>query len=161
MNSRGFLLGEETVKIILAIICIVALVAFIIYAYGTYAQNQDSQNAKASLTHLVNDAEKGNTQEIIYNPSGWLLSSFQSSFLPKACTSNKWTNCLCLCIKPSGSIHQPQNACDTQGFCMQSNFSVSGTASFIITWQTNSIEISNPPVILSINQQNKTISKSQ
>ena len=160
-NKRGFLLGEETVKIIIAIIAILFLILFIVYLYNNFTQNKDLTNAKSSLTDLISQINSGATQANIYNPSGWLLSSFTSSpVMPKMCTTNKWINCICLCIKPAGSVHQPQTACDTSGICQQSDFSLVGDATFIVTWQTNSIEISNPTLLLSINQQTKTISKS-
>lgn len=160
MNKRGFLLGEETIKIILAVIAILFLILFIVYLYNNFTQNKDLTNAKSSLADLVSQIGSGATQFDIYNPANWVLSSWSSSassiipgaeVVPKQCTTNKWNNCLCLCAAPGGSIKTFLIACDTDGTCMQNDFSVQG----------DNINVgNNPPLLLSINQQTKTISKS-
>jgi hypothetical protein len=169
MNKKGFLLGEETVKIILAIIAIMFLILFIVYLYNNYSQNKDLENAKSSLKHLTDEIKAGAAQVNIFNPGGWILSTFSTSdpviiagseIVPKQCTNNKWDNCICLCISPGGSIKTTQVACDTSGTCQQTDYSVTGEASFVLTWKTKSIPISNPPLLLTIDQQNKLIQKS-
>jgi hypothetical protein len=147
-TRRGFLLGEETIKIILAVICIAGLIIFIIYIYNGYAGNQDSRNAEATLNHLLSDIKGGVTQEQIYNPQNWVLISFPSQStdqknFPPVCTSNKWKTCLCIC--------SDVNSCSNKGSCVQSDFSVQG----------GFIQFEKLPMPLSISPQSKTISKSQ
>ncbi len=159
MNKRGFLLGEETIKLILAVIAILFLVLFVVYLYNNFSQNKELEQAKASLEHLTSGIEAGSTEIEIYNPLGWVLSSWPSSSpplipgsetLPAQCSNNQWNNCLCICTLPSGSVKTFVIACNTKGTCMQSDFSVNGDI----------INIQNPPLILSINQEEKTIQKS-
>jgi Tfp pilus assembly protein PilE len=159
MNKKGFLLGEETVKIILAIIAILVLIVFIVYLYNNYTQNQDLTNAKASLASLVSQINSGATQFNIYNPPNWVLSSWSSSTspiihgaanMPSQCSTSKWNNCLCLCAAPGGSVKTFLVACNTKGTCLPSNFIVQG----------DDINFGNNlPQLLNINQQTKTISK--
>ena len=147
-NRRGFLLGEETIKIILAVICLAGLIVFVIYIYNGYAGNQDSQNAGATLNHIVSDIKGGVTQEQIYNPQNWVLISFPSQStdpknFPQVCTLNKWKTCLCIC--------SDVNSCSNKGSCVQNDFSV----------QEGFIKFEKLPMSLSISQQSKTISKNQ
>jgi Ca2+/Na+ antiporter len=159
MDKRGFLLGEETVKLILAVIAILFLVLFVVYLYNNFSQNKELEQAKSSLTHLTSEISAGSTEVQIYNPKDWVLSSWLSSTapiipgaanMPKQCLINKWDACLCLCAAPSGSVKTFLVACDTKGICMQNEFSV----------ENNVIDIGkNPPLILSINQGEKIIKK--
>jgi hypothetical protein len=75
MNNRGFLLGEETLKIVVAVISILFLVAFLgaLY-YGGFGDN-DKKLAKASLEHLIKEIDAGVTEIEIYNPEGWKIMS--------------------------------------------------------------------------------------
>ena len=172
MNKRGFLIGEETVKIILAVIAILVLIVFIVYLYNAYTQNQQLEQATSSLANLVTQITSGATQVNIYNPSDWLLMSFPSNnqvgYFPKICTNNHWTSCLCICINDLSAATYPECDISGSGICQQSNFVVSGQTHVgaglngnippVIVWKTNSILIWNPPVLLTIDQQTKTIS---
>lgn len=171
-NKRGFLLGEETIKIILAIIAILFLILFIVYLYNNFTQNKELDEAKSTLANLVTQLNSGASQFNIYNPTDWLLMSFapiNGGYYPKSCTANKWAKCLCMCINDLGAATNP--TCDDDGICQQSDFVVSGQTNVgagtgvnvppVIAWKSNSILISNPPVLLSIDQSTKTISKGQ
>lgn len=156
-SKKGFLLGEETVKLILAVIAIIFLVMFIVYLYNNFSGNKDLEQAKSSLAHLTSEIAAGSTEVQIFNPKDWILSSYLSSSstiipgaanMPKQCLNNNWDACLCLCAPPGGAVKTFLVACDTKGICMQNSFSVQG----------DTINLgSNLPVTLSINQQAKTI----
>lgn len=158
MNRKGFLLGEETIKIIIAIICLVALVYFLISLYMAN-KDKDLELAKASLEKLVNDANAGKTETEIYNPKGWGIVSFLSSQkedLPEFCKNKGWNNCICICNFPGRSVKTFLTACNTKGVCQESDFSVIGKAQFIFEYEQDGIEIT-PPLFLSI--KDKTITK--
>ena len=172
MNKKGFLLAEETLKIIIGVIAIILLIVFLVALYNNYTGDQFLTQAKSSLTNLVSIVNSGATSSDLYNPTDALLLSFSSSnngYFPKLCTSNGWAKCLCICNNDIGAATSP--TCDESGngICQQSDFSVNGqtyvgagigvSVPQIISWKTNSILISNPPVILTINQQTKTISQ--
>ncbi len=183
MNKKGFLLGEETVKIILAVIAILFLVIFIVYLYNSYSGSKDLTQAKASLTHLIDDINSGSTQEIIYNPSGWLIASFPEiiggtypiggskyySATLKQCTSNKWAHCLCLCpaaTSPPGpdgkmqieSVDSIVTSCESKAVCQESDFNINYFDSGLNHQEWNAYLMDPMPFTLSINQQTKTIS---
>lgn len=159
-NRRGFLLGEETVKIILAIISIVGLIVFVVYWYNAYSANSETKNAEASLNRILVDINSGRTQTIIYNPKDWVLSSWPHDFqlekniLPSTCLNNKWSKCICICQFNSIGCNEG----GVLGACVQSNFSVTSSGE---PPETNSILLNPVPAILSINQTNKSISISR
>ncbi|MDE1848423.1 MAG: hypothetical protein KGH55_00075 [Nanoarchaeota archaeon] len=171
MNKRGFLLGEETVKIILAVIALIFLVAFIVYLYMNYSQDKDLQYAQSSLNYLVNEINSGSTQAEIYNPSGWYISSFPTTpsgigagagitQIPNECSSVGWAACICIYKSESNlKIQGSSESFDLYGQCQQSDFAVKGSVQVYQQYaaaQSNTIQI-NPPLSLSIDQQTKTI----
>ena len=165
-NKRGFLLGEETVKIIIAVICLVALVYFLVSLYIAN-QDKDLQLAKASLEKLINDANAGRVETEIYNPKGSLLNSPQgwgivsfssSEQKPEFCINKGWNKCMCICVFPAGAVHTFLQSCTSRGVCQESDFSIQGEEQLIIKWQTSVIKI-EPPLLLSINQNSKEITK--
>lgn len=140
------LLTEETLKIVIAVICLVFL-AYL--AYSIYRTSQtDMENAKASLGHIQNAITNQALQVEIFNPTNWALTSWSSqNYLPKYCSSKGWEKCLCVCISPTGSVKNYPTSCETKSTCIESNFTVKNEV----------IPIQNPPVILKIDYQNKTI----
>ena len=168
-NKRGFLLGEETLKIVIAVICIVFLVYFLMSLYLTNKTGKNLELAKASLTHLINETDNKNTQVEIYNPEGWSICSFPQTIkrklitspeevIPKQCSNLGWDNCLCICKTKLYSDIDKQ--CDKNGFCLENDFSVEGEK--LSRWQETigSITIPpKPPLILTIDYENKKISK--
>lgn len=139
--KRGFLLAEETLKIILAVIAIGFLAYFLI---SLYMSNQDSKNlefAEESLAHLVGEINSEKIEVEVYNPKGWHISSWQEG-LPLTCSNIGFDSCLCICGgKDAGD-------CDDKGTCLESEFSIEGD-----------IKIKDPPITLMIDQINKQISK--
>ena len=140
MNRKGFLLAEETLKIILAVIAIGFLAYFLV---SLYMSNQNSKNlelAEESLTHLVAEINSEKTEVEIYNPKGWYITSWEEE-LPLSCSNVDFDSCLCIC---DGNDVED---CDDKGTCLESDFSI------------EDVEIKNPPVTLMIDQVNKQISK--
>lgn len=173
MNKKGFLLGEETVKIILSVIAILFLILFIVYLYNSFTDKQDLQYANDSLRFLVSQIDSGSTNVQIYNPSNWIIASFPSvsasggigeglTGMPRECSSLGWKSCICIYSGTSNLIRQGSIVSfDISGSCQPSNFNVSGkvqsSQQYIGTYY-NEIIIT-PPLNLTINQQTKTIQK--
>jgi hypothetical protein len=122
-DKRGFLLGEETVKIIIAVICIVFLVFLLVLVYLSVSGSQQSKEAKASMNLTREEIQRVNAGgapridgTLIPNPSGWRVFSFiESEKKPNLCAG---TNCLCICQKIWVNVFGRQlSACDKQGAC--------------------------------------------
>ena len=114
MAKKGFFLAEETLKMVLALIGLGILIYFL---SSLYSANKDSKNlefAKSSLDYLADQINIKNQKIDIYNPTGWLITSWPRkidvSFLffgyfypkteermPRYCLNLNWANCICIC----------------------------------------------------------------
>lgn len=157
MNHRGFLLAEETLKILIAVICIGFLVYFLFALYFNNQDKKDLELAKASLEHLVEQINAGTSEIEIYNPDEWVITSWPNDYvsgtlfwkqtkngIPLSCSNLGWSSCICICKSDN------PGKCDDKGYCLEN------TKGFMIE---NSVEIKNPPVILKINKESKTITR--
>jgi competence protein ComGC len=119
-NKKGFLLAEETLKIIVAVICILFLVYILIAIYNSQTANKKIEEARDALErveNIVSSLEEGKIErQDIPNPQGWHLYSFVGEQKPNSCLNK---NCLCIC---TDSITQQfkSNArkCDKDGACL-------------------------------------------
>lgn len=157
-QKKGFLLAEETLKIILAIIAI----GFLVYLlYSLYASNRDSKNlelAKESLNFLFNEMNAQKINIDIYNPSGWSILSWPfENKMPLTCSNLGWSNCVCICKKPIIATfgNYLDNCNDAKkSICKESSFKIISSENIQLP-----IIIENPPITLNVNYQNKIISK--
>lgn len=138
-NKRGFLLGEETLKIIIAVICIMFLIYFLVAIYFSNATQKKKVEAENSLDRISqiigNPALNQETYEIP-NPSGWYLFSFIGQ-KPNSCIDN----CICICDKVynipfRNNLEAQFKECDKNGKCIQ----VSNIKQF------SEIKITSPPL---------------
>ncbi len=157
-DKKGFLLAEETLKIILAVIAIGFLAYLLVSIYFNYKGNKDLEMAKASLEHLIEEIDSGSAEVEIYNPTTndeWYIVSWPvSGEKPLYCDNLGWETCLCICKLSVAQIVTPSRyseLCDNQGVCMQSSASVNDEEGFYI-------QIKEPPLELKINNA-KEISK--
>jgi hypothetical protein len=151
-NRKGFLLAEETLKIIIAVICISFLVYFLISLYMKNSESKDLEMAKTSLERLIKEINVGHDSVEIYNPKGWFVISWPKdvnkrifympwkintlkNVKPLFCENLGWDNCLCICNGDS------LDDCENQGICLESSTEV----------QEGKIKI-NPPLSLKINE---------
>lgn len=151
-NRKGFLLGEEAVKLILAVIAILFLILFIVFLYNNFSQNKELEQAKASLDYLVTQIESGSSQAEIFNPKNWGVASFPfgDDKIPKSCSSVGWEKCICMC-KYNSNAKSSRGSClgtINQITCVENDFTIN---------PINGVLLMNPPLILSINQGNKTV----
>jgi hypothetical protein len=125
-NRKGLLLGEETLKIIVALICIVFLIYLLASLYYNSVRDKDMDLAKSSAEYIADEINSGATEILVYNPEGWAIVRWDGGYL-------------CICKSPSG--------CDPDDTCAKLNadISVNGIAG------ENWIAISEPPVILELN----------
>lgn len=140
-NKRGFLLAEETLKIVIAVICL----GFLIYFLTTlYIKNQDSKDlefAKETLNRLVKDIDSGITEFEIYNPKGWVLISWFESDLPKFCSNLGWSDCICICNSDLKFWTNRIEECNELGTCVEREIQIN----------ENFIELEDLPLTLKIN----------
>jgi hypothetical protein len=125
MNKRGFLLGEETLKIIIALICIVFLIYFLVSLYYSKVNEQKLKEAEAllkdspeSIEAKIDNLENVNPAERqLVNPKGWYLFSFTQEQKPNSCVGK---NCLCICPKLWSLNFWGEQAekCDEDGVCL-------------------------------------------
>lgn len=158
VNRKGFLLVEETLKLILAVIAI-GFLAYLLFAL--YQSNQDSKNlelAKESLEHVVEELNSERTEIEVYNPNGWSLSSWPSEDkIPLSCSNLGWQSCLCICdtpflLKSSGNYLEN---CDDGGICLENS------KGLVVSRESSQlpIKIKDPPVILGVDYETKRITK--
>jgi hypothetical protein len=120
-NRKGFMLAEETIKVIIAIICIVFLFYLLTSIYNASTSAKKIEEAKASLARIETITLALNEGEIdsqdIPNPQGWYLYGFTGASKPNSCAG---TNCLCICDSVSSiNIFTSQvERCDNKGACI-------------------------------------------
>jgi hypothetical protein len=166
-NKKGFLLAEETLKIILAVIGIGFLVYLLAALYYTNKNAKDLELAEASLNHLVdeiNSMNEGETKEVeIYNPkysfrsSWWTLAVFSNTneFKPDSCLNLGWENCICICGVYSVKEKSKVKDCDNNGVCLELEkkfYFLGGDGEY-------AFELKDLPLILEIDKDRGEISK--
>jgi len=174
MNKKGFLLAEETLKIVLAVISIGFLVYFLYALYFANQGNEELEQAEASLEYLIEQINFGSETVEIYNPEDdlltfWQIAFFDSSreYIPESCKSQKWDSCVCIC-GPSSLSKDEESAvktCDTNGACGElSDIYNVNTEDIdfidkIIVGYEYSIPLDNLPMTLEINYDKKIIKR--
>jgi len=78
-SKKGFLLGEETLKIIIAVICIIFLVYLLASLYYNSVRDKNADLAKASVKYIIDEINSGKTEIQIYNPEGWKILNFKGN----------------------------------------------------------------------------------
>ena len=117
-NKSGFLLAEETLKIVVAVICIVFLVYLLVSLYFGRVQSENIKKAQSSMDRIstIVTAGGGNVDALV--PEGWFVFSFTGSDKkPNSCAGE---NCLCICDKIT-SINfwsSQEIKCGDDGVCL-------------------------------------------
>ncbi len=130
-NKRGFLLAEETLKIVLAVIAIVFLIYFLTQLYFS---RQDAEklkqaaalleNSSAGIMAKINNLNIVNPVDVhLFNPKSWYLIGFTGTRKPNQCAGQ---NCLCICEGTStfsayrlwqSEDERQSNKCGEKGVC--------------------------------------------
>lgn len=171
MNKRGFLLAEETLKLILAVIAIGFLVYLLFSLYFSVKASRDLELAKESLNFLMSEINAGRERVDIYNPKNWMITIWPHDVtragiktekeFPKSCSNIGLQSCICICkfsqFKPTITTDLTAEECDNAGICLDNKgFSIEEDED--VGGGENTIEIKDPPVNLNIDQANKRIS---
>ena len=99
MNKKAFLLAEETLKMVIALISISFLIYFLSALYFTNQNSKDLELAEATLENLIESANSGIEEVEIYNPEGWVLISWpyqDKDKTPLSCSKLNWESCICI-----------------------------------------------------------------
>tara|TARA_Y100000310_G_scaffold343846_1_gene453461 strand:- start:3005 stop:3481 length:477 start_codon:yes stop_codon:yes gene_type:complete len=103
-TKKGFLLGEHTLKIIIAVLCLLLLAYLLFSMYSSYKDNRNLEIAEASLDELIETMKlaKSSPQEsTILNPKNWILLNYiKTEERPISCNKG----CICLCEKASSAF---------------------------------------------------------
>jgi len=167
MNKKGgFLLGEETIKIIITVLCFLVLIGILYALYGNFTQDQNVEFAKRTLNYIEKEMNAKSKKIEILNPGPdfwakpfagyWGLVSL-SGDVPNFCKEKSWTKCLCFCPPPGASVHSYPMACLTAKplfgpppvVCIQSDFKIKGDV----------IVMNKIPIVLNISYETKEITR--
>jgi hypothetical protein len=119
-NKNGFLLGEETVKIVIAVICIGFLVTLLVLIYLSATGTQKTKEAvtfmevlKKNIQTVDEGGEINDEGILIQNPAGWYVFSFvDNDKKPNQCLGE---NCICIC---AADWFTQIKTCDSKGACI-------------------------------------------
>lgn len=126
-NKQGFLLAEETLKIILSLIAIGFLIFLLASVYLSIRGSDKAEFAEASLSRLtIAIANQEQTVEI-FNPEEWFILSDEGN--------------LCICEKNEYDSCKVQKTCEESSYVLDEPIMI------------------NPPLVLEMNHETKTISK--
>ncbi len=125
-DKRGFLLAEETIKILIALVALIFLIYFLVSIYSAKVNGEKLKYAedlidrfKTEFNALSNVGEE--VKEIdVFNPKGWYIFSFASSEIakPNSCANQ---NCVCICdnvLWEGLKKNRQQNECSEKGVCL-------------------------------------------
>jgi len=116
MRKKGFLLAEETLKIILAVIAIGFLAFFLTSLYFNSINNQKLKQAQTSIERIsdvINNLQV-EIEDVDITPPGWHLFSFVGEEKPNSCSGE---NCLCICNNVFLGLGSQTEKCAEKGVC--------------------------------------------
>lgn len=107
-NKKGFLLGEVSVKLVIAILCILILIILGVKLFGMFSKENDVKKAEDNLNLIADKIAYLNspeyTQDFLYvtifppEETGWFIRSYAPGYFPgKQCNSKNFKSCLCMC----------------------------------------------------------------
>lgn len=127
-NKKAFLLGEYTLKTIIAVLCLLLLFYLLFVIYRSYQDSKNLDMAKASLEELGGKMkiakETGKEQSmVLLEPKSWVIISYTGSKKPLKCTEN----CICICTynrKGPYRLDTDLSLCNSLGQCINFNDNV-------------------------------------
>ncbi|MDD5012155.1 MAG: hypothetical protein PHQ66_00705 [Candidatus Nanoarchaeia archaeon] len=155
-DKRGFLLGEETLKMVIAVICIVFLVYLLVAVYLNVTGQQKLKEAQAivngehGIIAEINRLNLGGNYSadglVVPNPADWYVFSFVGDDKkPNSCIQQ---NCICICENAFPDLFDWQiKRCDEKGVCSN----VGNLQKF------EKMKIEKAGIIISINKVNEQI----
>ena len=79
MGNKGFLLGEFTLKVIIAILCVLVLVALLVGIYDSFSKRKQLAQAQEAVERVIERLRVFSGNELavgtysLTNPRDWLL----------------------------------------------------------------------------------------
>ena len=123
-TKKGFLMGEYTVNVLIAILALLALSVISYQTYSTVRGKTDLEKAEGHLENIMrkleNLREGGAEKYFLYSPKDWNLILWplpkSGDFsVPKRCSDSGLDRCLCICPDDFFLI----KSCDDFGACME------------------------------------------
>ena len=101
-NKKGFLLGEFTLKTVIAVICIIFLIFLLVSMYNTFSGKTEIEHARADLKRIqegINIAlQTSQSYRFVFTePKGWIITFFAQDG-PSSCFGQP---CVCFCEEKS------------------------------------------------------------
>ena len=105
-QRKGFLLAEETLKIVIALIAITFLIYFLVSLYFAKINSAKQEQANRILLESQESLKKtieglnenGNREFLLDSPKGWNFLTFTGNEKPNSCPGEK---CACICNNPA------------------------------------------------------------
>ncbi len=119
-NKKGFLLAEETLKTVIAVISIGLLVYFLTSLYMTNLNETNQKSAEASLDKIELFVNSVNDSLVLSNigPEGWSVFSFVEEEKPNTCLGK---SCICICdevVWDAFGLQRQLKECGEVGKCL-------------------------------------------
>lgn len=119
-DRKGFLLAEETLKMIIALVCIVFLVYLLVALYNSHTSDKKIEQAREALSRvesIISSLKDGESvRQDVLDPKGWHLYSFYEQEKPNSCINSR---CLCICERALIELINSQSSkCDKKGTCL-------------------------------------------
>ena len=119
MNKKGFLLAEETLKIIIAVISLIILSYLLFSLYNANKTNNELELAEESLNHLIDSLDSEIIEIQIYNPKGWFISSWPyDGERPLTCSNQGLDECICICDDSLNIFKSEVSKCNDASVCV-------------------------------------------
>jgi len=110
-NKKAFLLGEVSVKLVIAILAILILIILGVKLFGMFSKENDVKKAEDNLKLIENKIAYLNspeyTEDFLYvtifppKETGWFIKSYGQGYFPsKQCNTKDFKSCLCMCDSP-------------------------------------------------------------
>jgi hypothetical protein len=125
MNRKGFLLGEYTLKVVIAVLSILILVFLLTTIYNTFTSKNNILQAKSTIEMvqgLISEANlKGQSYGLLTEPQGWVLKYYSLGNVAN-CEGKK---CICVC-QNEGYFSSVDSNCNNPnyGYCEKSDSNI-------------------------------------
>lgn len=121
-GRRGFILGEFTLKTVIAVLCILLLVLLLVNLYATFSQKTKIEQAAGSVKKLLEGAtiatQTGTYRYVLTEPKGWAVIFYDKGLGSAAFCGEQ---CLCICKQPKFYNFKSQlDFCASAGSCANS-----------------------------------------
>jgi type II secretory pathway pseudopilin PulG len=120
-NKKGFLLGEYTLKVIVAILCLAFLLYLLFALYMIFTEKKEIEKAQSTLDYITNiqmsvAREQGKAEFPVMVPKNWFILSYENTKIGEL----QCDYCLCVCDE-EGWFKNQEETCAENGICKNLN----------------------------------------